>query len=83
PEELRVEKEKILAAVRLPKDLAASTSRGQYEGGWQGGTKVSGYLEEDNIPSDSVTDTFAAVTLNIANRRWAGVPFYLRTGKRL
>ncbi len=83
PEELRVEKEKILAAVRLPKDLAASTSRGQYEGGWQGGTKVSGYLEEDNIPSDSVTDTFAAITLNIANRRWAGVPFYLRTGKRL
>ncbi|MFO7190901.1 MAG: glucose-6-phosphate dehydrogenase, partial [Thermocrispum agreste] len=44
---------------------------------------VKGYLEEDGIPPDSTTETYAAIKLEIANRRWAGVPFYLRTGKRL
>ncbi|NEE59112.1 glucose-6-phosphate dehydrogenase, partial [Streptomyces sp. SID8455] len=50
---------------------------------WQGGEEVLGYLEEDGIDPKSTTDTFAAIKLTINNRRWAGVPFYLRTGKRL
>ena len=81
--ELRAEKEKVLSAVRLPKDLSASTARGRYAAGWQGGQKVVGYLDEDGIPQRSTTETFAAVQLEIDTRRWAGVPFYLRTGKRL
>jgi glucose-6-phosphate 1-dehydrogenase len=81
--DLRAEKEKVLSAVRLPADLDASTARGQYAPGWQGSEPVKGYLEEEGIPSDSTTETFAAVTLEIDTRRWAGVPFYLRTGKRL
>jgi glucose-6-phosphate 1-dehydrogenase len=81
--DLRAEKEKVLSAVRLPKDLAASTARGQYAAGWQGGQKVVGYLDEDGISRSSTTETFAAVELHVDTRRWAGVPFYLRTGKRL
>ncbi|MFI6297503.1 glucose-6-phosphate dehydrogenase [Nonomuraea sp. NPDC050790] len=80
---LRREKEKVLKAVRLPADLKNNTARGKYAAGWQGGEKVVGYLEEDGIPADSTTETYAAIKLEIANRRWAGVPFYLRTGKRL
>jgi len=80
---LRAEKEKVLSAITLPKNLDLHTSRGQYTAGWQGGEKVVGYLEEQGISPDSVTDTFAAVRLDIDTRRWAGVPFYLRTGKRL
>ncbi|WP_083502405.1 glucose-6-phosphate dehydrogenase [Sphaerimonospora mesophila] len=80
---LRREKEKVLSAVQLPADLATGTARGQYIRGWQGGEPVVGYLEEDGIPADSITETYAAVRLEVANRRWAGVPFYLRTGKRL
>ncbi|WP_372452873.1 glucose-6-phosphate dehydrogenase [Actinomadura parmotrematis] len=82
-ESVRAEKAKILSSVRLPEDLAASTAHGQYAAGWQGGVKVKGYLEEDGIPADSRTETYAAIKLEIDNRRWAGVPFYLRTGKRL
>ncbi len=80
---VRHEKEKLLSAIRLPNDLAKHTARGQYARGWQGGEKVVGYLEEDGIPAGSTTDTFAAIRLDIDTRRWAGVPFYLRTGKRL
>jgi glucose-6-phosphate 1-dehydrogenase len=80
---LRLEKEKALSAVQLPDDLGLHTARGQYAGGWQGGEKVRGYLEEEGIPPDSRTETFAAIRLDIDTRRWAGVPFYLRTGKRL
>jgi glucose-6-phosphate 1-dehydrogenase len=80
---VRQEKEKVLSAVRLPHDLAAGTARGQYAGGWQGGRQVVGYLEEEGIPQDSRTETYAAARLNVDTRRWAGVPFYLRTGKRL
>jgi len=82
-ESLRAEKLKVLSAVRLPRDLARHTSRGQYSAGWQGGEEVVGYLEEDGISPDSTTETFAAIRVDIDNRRWAGVPFYLRTGKRL
>jgi glucose-6-phosphate 1-dehydrogenase len=81
--DLRAEKEKVLSAVRLPKDLARNTARGQYAAGWQGGQKVIGYLEEDGISKSSSTETFAAIRVDIDTRRWAGVPFYLRTGKRL
>lgn len=82
-ENLRAEKEKVLAAVTLPEDLSQATARGQYAGGWQGGQQVDGFLEEDGMNPDSITETYAAVKLEIANRRWAGVPFYLRSGKRL
>jgi glucose-6-phosphate 1-dehydrogenase len=80
---LRKEKEKILSAVKIPDDLAVGTARGQYSAGWQGGVPVHGFLEEDGIAPDSITETYAAVRLEIDTRRWAGVPFYLRTGKRL
>ncbi|WP_344945450.1 glucose-6-phosphate dehydrogenase [Sphaerisporangium flaviroseum] len=80
---LRREKEKVLEALTLPHDLRLATARGRYTAGWQGGVPVRGYLEEDGIPPDSKTETYAAIKLEIANRRWAGVPFYLRTGKRL
>lgn len=82
-DDLRAEKEKVLSAVRLPKDLGAHTARGQYAAGWQGGEEVVGYLEETGIAPDSITETYAAIRLDIDTRRWAGVPFYLRTGKRL
>ncbi len=81
--DLRAEKEKVLAAVKLPDDLSKHSARGQFAGGWQGGEKVLGYLEEEGIPVDSTTETFAAIRLDINTRRWSGVPFYLRTGKRL
>jgi glucose-6-phosphate 1-dehydrogenase len=80
---LRAEKEKVLSAVKIPEDLAVGTARGQYAAGWQGGIEVPGYLEEDGIPPASTTETYAALRLTIDTRRWAGVPFYLRTGKRL
>ncbi len=81
--QLRAEKQKVLAAARPPKRLDLYTARGQYAGGWAGGEKVLGYLDEERIPKDSRTETYAAIRLDIDNRRWAGVPFYLRTGKRL
>ncbi|MET0741245.1 MAG: glucose-6-phosphate dehydrogenase [Candidatus Nanopelagicales bacterium] len=82
-ETLRAEKEKVLSAVRLPDDLGKHTSRGQYAAGWQGGIQVPGFLEEEGMAPNSVTETYAAIRLDIDTRRWAGVPFYLRTGKRL
>ena len=81
--DLRAEKEKVLSAVRLPKDLGEHTARGQYCAGWQGNQQVIGYLQEEGIDRASTTETYAAVRLDIDTRRWAGVPFYLRTGKRL
>lgn len=80
---LRAEKEKVLAAVRVPSDLAKHTARGQYLGGWQGGDPVLGYLEEEGIDPSSRTETFAAMRLDIDTPRWSGAPFYLRAGKRL
>jgi glucose-6-phosphate 1-dehydrogenase len=80
---LSAEKQKALSAVRLPADLATGTARGQYAAGWQGGIEVPGFLEEDGIAPDSRTETYAAMRLGVDTRRWAGVPFFLRTGKRL
>lgn len=82
-EHLRAEKEKVLAAVTLPDDLSLATARGQYAGGWQGGEQVTGFLDEDGMDPESATETYAAIKLDINTRRWADVPFYLRTGKRL
>ena len=80
---LQIEKQKVLRSVQLPDDLDVHTSRGQYVAGWAGGEKVDGFLDEEDIPKSSTTETFAAIRLNIDTRRWAGVPFYLRHGKRL
>lgn len=82
-DDLRQEKEKVLAAVQLPADLSKHTARGQYSAGWQGAQEVGGYLQEPGMPKASNTETFAAMRLDIGTRRWSGVPFYLRTGKRL
>ena len=82
-ESLRIEKQKVLSSVVLPHRLDLTTARGQYAPGWAGGEKVAGFLEEEGIKKTSATETFAAVTLHVDTRRWAGVPFYLRTGKRL
>ena len=83
PDELQAEKIKVLSATQLAQPLDETTSRGQYAAGWQGGEKVVGLLEEEGFSKDSTTETFAAITLEVDTRRWAGVPFYLRTGKRL
>ncbi len=80
---LRFEKQKVLSSVVLPRRLDLTTARGQYAAGWAGGEQVIGFLEEEGIKRTSTTETYAAVTLHVDSRRWAGVPFYLRTGKRL
>jgi glucose-6-phosphate 1-dehydrogenase len=80
---LRIEKRKVLGAISLPEDPVSFTVRGQYEQGWLAGQRVLGYLDEKDIPPGSTTETYAAVRLGVETRRWAGVPFYLRTGKRL
>ena len=80
---LRIEKQKVLSSVVLPRRLDLTTARGQYDAGWAGGRKAIGYLEEEGIKKTSTTETYAAIKLLVDTRRWAGVPFYLRTGKRL
>ncbi|WP_163542340.1 glucose-6-phosphate dehydrogenase [Occultella kanbiaonis] len=82
-DELRAEKEKVLSAVTIPRDIGRHTARGQYEAGWQGGEEVLGYLQEQGMSTGSITETYAAIRLDVDTRRWAGVPFYLRAGKRL
>ena len=83
PSALRIEKEKVLEATRFYGPVGESAVAGQYTSGWQGGEWVKGYKEEPGIPADSITDTYAALRLGIETRRWKGVPFYLRAGKRL
>ncbi|UQX12431.1 glucose-6-phosphate dehydrogenase [Candidatus Mycobacterium methanotrophicum] len=83
PSELQSEKIKVLSATRLAQPLDETTCRGQYTAGWQGAQHVIGLLDEEGFAKDSTTETFAAITLEVDSRRWAGVPFYLRTGKRL
>jgi glucose-6-phosphate 1-dehydrogenase len=84
-ESLRDEKVKVLKSIRpIPKAAVhAHAFRAQYAKGTIEGNKVKGYLEEDYIPPDSITETYAAMKLFIDNWRWRGVPFYLRTGKRM
>ncbi len=83
PAELHTEKIKVLSATKLVEPLDQTTARGQYAAGWQGSEPVVGLLEEAGFSPTSTTETYAAITLEVDTRRWAGVPFYLRTGKRL
>ena len=78
---VRLEKVKVWRAIK-PIDCA-STVRGQYGPGIVDGKQVKGYRQEDRVDPNSQTETFAAFKLEIENWRWAGVPFYLRAGKRL
>ena len=80
---LRIEKQKILANARPTERIDLHTAHAQYTEGWAGGEPVEGYLQEDGIPADSNTETYAAMRIDIGTRRWANVPFYLRVGKRL
>jgi glucose-6-phosphate 1-dehydrogenase len=80
---VRDEKSKVFQAIRPITDYAAETVRGQYTGGAILGSRVEGYREEEGVARDSRTETYAALKLLIDNWRWAGVPFYLRTGKRM
>ncbi|HJX44150.1 MAG TPA: glucose-6-phosphate dehydrogenase [Geodermatophilus sp.] len=82
-DEIRTEKLKVLRAVSLPEDLRTSAVRGQYQQGWLAGQRARGYRQEEGVDEASTTETYAAVRLGVETRRWAGVPFYLRTGKRL
>jgi glucose-6-phosphate 1-dehydrogenase len=82
---LRDEKLKVLEAIvpPAPDEVASMAIRAQYGAGESGGVQVPGYRSEDGVAPDSRTETFAALRLHVSNWRWAGVPFYLRTGKRL
>jgi glucose-6-phosphate 1-dehydrogenase len=82
---IRDEKVKVLKALVpfTPERLATQVVRGQYIGGYSEGKAVPGYLEEENSNTQSDTETFVALRADIRNWRWAGVPFYLRTGKRM
>jgi glucose-6-phosphate 1-dehydrogenase len=82
---VRDEKLKVLEAIVPAEvtDVSSMALRAQYGAGVIGGNPVPGYREEDGVPPDSRTETFAALRLHVSNWRWSGVPFYLRTGKRL
>jgi glucose-6-phosphate 1-dehydrogenase len=84
-EEVRNEKVKVLQAIPAPTPayIPQMAVRAQYSGGHAGGEDVVGYLDEEGVPEGSITETYAALRLEVDNWRWAGVPFYLRTGKRL
>ncbi len=82
---IRDEKLKVLRSLK-PFDavsVARDVVRGQYKAGVVNGSEVKGYLDEDKVPQGSHTETFVALKCEVQNWRWAGVPFYLRTGKRL
>ncbi len=82
---IRREKVKVLEALRpiTANDVAEKTVRGQYAAGFLNGESVPGYLEEEGANTDSTTESFVALRVDIDNWRWADVPFYLRTGKRM
>ena len=82
---VRDEKVKVLRAVERYQsdDIQRNVLRAQYGPGWVGGKEVQGYRSEDGVAPDSQTETFVAMKLYVDNWRWAGVPFYLRSGKRL
>ncbi len=82
---VRTEKEKLLDAIRIqtPAEALQNSVRGQYQAGIVGGKPMRGYREEEGVDPDSQTETYVALKLGIDNWRWAGVPFYLRTGKAL
>ena len=84
-DEVRDEKVKVLHAIHppAPADVATMAVRAQYSAGVSGGEDAKGYLDEDGVPDGSTTETYAALRLEVDNWRWAGVPIYVRTGKRL
>jgi glucose-6-phosphate 1-dehydrogenase len=84
-EEVRNEKVKVLHAIAPPTEqgIPEMAARAQYAAGHSGGEDVPGYLQEEGVPPGSTTETYAALRLEVDNWRWAGVPFYLRAGKRL
>jgi len=85
PDAIRDEKVKVLRALRPiePAQVVESTVRGQYGPGTIDRKPEVGYLEEEGVATDSMTETYVALRLHIDNWRWAGVPFYLRAGKRM
>ena len=84
-DDVRDEKVKVLHAIHPPAtdEVPEMTERAQYGPGMAEGKQVPGYLEEEGVAPDSTTETYAALRLEVDNWRWAGVPIYLRTGKRL
>jgi len=84
-EGVRNEKSKVLESIRpmQPEEILSNSIRGQYGEGVSGGEPVPAYRSEANVPPGSKTETYAALKLQVDNWRWAGVPFYLRSGKRL
>lgn len=82
---IRNEKVKVLQATHLadPNNLGLSAVRGQYKAGWMKGKAIPGYREESGVNPNSTTPTFVAMKFLVDNWRWQGVPFYLRTGKRM
>lgn len=86
PEAIRDEKVKVLRSIRRYKDaeeVRANVVRGQYAPGSLKGKELAGYRNEPNVNPESVTETYFAAKVMVDNFRWAGVPFYIRTGKRL
>ena len=84
-DKVRDEKVKVLQAIEPPttEQVAEMTVRARYTAGMVGGGEATGYLQEEGVPQDSDTETYAALRLEVHNWRWAGVPIFLRTGKRL
>ena len=84
-QQVRDEKQKVFQAIRQikPENVHKDTIRGQYTAGTVGGKSVPGYRTESNVSPSSRTETYAALKFNIDNWRWADVPFYVRSGKRL
>jgi glucose-6-phosphate 1-dehydrogenase len=84
-ESVRDEKVKVLRSIRPipPEEATSATVRGQYGAGISGGNPVPGYREEQGVHPESITESYVALRLFIDSWRWAGVPFFLRTGKRL
>ena len=82
---IRNEKVKVLQATHLtdPTNLESCAVRGQYSRGWWQGKEVPGYRDEEGAGPDTTTPTYAALKLSVDNWRWKGVPFYMRTGKRM
>ncbi len=85
PRDVRDEKVKVLRAIRKtkPAEVEHDLVRGQYSAGVIARKRVSAYRKEEEVAADSQVETYAALKLYVDNSRWAGVPFYLRAGKRL
>ncbi len=83
PQQLSEAKAEVLRAVKVPRNMARSSARGQYTAGTVDGKPTPSFRDEDDIYRHSRTESYAALRLDIDTDRWRGVPFYLRTGKRL